>query len=31
MTMMNDGVKDKNKVDKVRVMDLAELLDQATP
>jgi Fe-S oxidoreductase len=30
MTMMSDGVKAKEKSDTVRVMDLAELMDQAT-
>ena len=30
MTMMTDGVKSKDMQDKVRVMDIAELLDQAT-
>jgi Fe-S oxidoreductase len=30
MTMMNDGVKTKDKQESVRVLDLAELLDQAT-
>jgi Fe-S oxidoreductase len=30
MTMMNDGVKTKDKQDSVKVLDLAELLDQAT-
>lgn len=30
MTMMNDGVKSKDMQDKVRVMDIAELMDQAT-
>jgi len=30
MTMMNDGVKAKDKQDSVKVMDLAELMDQAT-
>jgi Fe-S oxidoreductase len=30
MTMMSDGVKAKEKSDSVRVMDLAELMDQAT-
>jgi Fe-S oxidoreductase len=30
MTMMSDGVKSKEKQDTVRVMDLAELMDQAT-
>ena len=30
MTMMSDGVKSKELQDKVKVMDLAELLDQAT-
>ncbi len=30
MTMMTDGVKAKEMQEKVRVMDLAELLDQAT-
>jgi Fe-S oxidoreductase len=30
MTMMNDGVKAKEKQAEVRVMDLAELMDQAT-
>ncbi|MBC7693385.1 MAG: (Fe-S)-binding protein [Methylotenera sp.] len=31
MTMMSDGVKTKDMQDKVRVMDIAELMDQATP
>jgi Fe-S oxidoreductase len=31
MTMMTDGVKSKEMQDKVRVMDIAELMDQATP
>jgi Fe-S oxidoreductase len=31
MTMMTDGVKSKEMQDKVKVMDIAELLDQATP
>jgi len=31
MTMMTDGVKTKDMQDKVRVMDIAELMDQATP
>jgi Fe-S oxidoreductase len=31
MTMMTDGVKTKEMQDKVRVMDIAELIDQATP
>jgi Fe-S oxidoreductase len=31
MTMMTDGVKTKEVQEKVRVMDIAELLDQATP
>ena len=31
MTMMTDGVKSKDMQDKVRVMDIAELLDQSTP
>jgi Fe-S oxidoreductase len=31
MTMMTDGVKSKEMTDKVRVMDIAELIDQATP
>lgn len=31
MTMMTDGVKEKEMQDKVKVMDIAELLDQATP
>jgi Fe-S oxidoreductase len=30
MTMMNDGVKSKEMQDKVRVMDIAEIVDQAT-
>ncbi|MBS1963442.1 MAG: (Fe-S)-binding protein [Bdellovibrionales bacterium] len=30
MTMMSDGVKAKEKTESVKVMDLAELLDQAT-
>jgi Fe-S oxidoreductase len=31
MTMMTDGVKTKEMEDKVKVMDIAELMDQATP
>jgi Fe-S oxidoreductase len=31
MTMMTDGVKTKEMEGKVRVMDIAELIDQATP
>jgi Fe-S oxidoreductase len=31
MTMMTDGVKTKEMQDKVKVMDIAELIDQATP
>ena len=31
MTMMSDGVKSKEMQDKVRVMDIAELVDQSTP
>ena len=30
MTMMSDGVKSKDMQDKVRVMDIAELIDQST-
>jgi Fe-S oxidoreductase len=30
MTMMNDGVKSKEMTDKVKVMDIAELVDQST-
>jgi Fe-S oxidoreductase/nitrate reductase gamma subunit len=30
MTMMTDGVKSKEMLDKVKVMDIAELMDQAT-
>lgn len=30
MTMMNDGVKAKEKQDTVKIMDIAELMDQAT-
>lgn len=30
MTMLTDGVKTKDMVDKVRVMDVAEILDQST-
>jgi len=30
MTMMTDGVKSKDMLDKVKVMDIAELIDQAT-
>jgi Fe-S oxidoreductase len=30
MTMMNDGVKAKEMTDKVKVMDIAELVDQST-
>jgi Fe-S oxidoreductase len=31
ITMMTDGVKSKEMQDKVRVMDIAELIDQSTP
>ncbi len=31
MTMLTDGVKSKDMQDKVKVMDIAELMDQATP
>jgi len=31
MTMLGDGVKTKDMTDKVKVMDIAELIDQATP
>lgn len=31
MTMLSDGVKSKDMQDKVKVMDIAELMDQATP
>jgi Fe-S oxidoreductase len=31
MTMISDGVKTKEMQDKVKVMDIAELLDQSTP
>jgi Fe-S oxidoreductase len=31
MTMLTDGLKTKEKQDKVKVMDIAELIDQATP
>jgi Fe-S oxidoreductase len=31
MTMLTDGVKTKEMQDKVKVMDIAELIDQATP
>jgi Fe-S oxidoreductase len=31
MTMITDGVKSKEMQDKVKVMDIAELMDQATP
>ncbi len=31
MTMITDGVKSKDMQDKVKVMDIAELIDQATP
>jgi Fe-S oxidoreductase len=31
MTMLTDGVKSKEMQDKVKVMDIAELLDQSTP
>jgi Fe-S oxidoreductase len=31
MTMMSDGVKTKEMQDKVKVLDIAELMDQATP
>ncbi|MBC7384911.1 MAG: (Fe-S)-binding protein [Cryobacterium sp.] len=30
MTMMNDGLKSKEKQDTVKIMDIAELMDQAT-
>jgi Fe-S oxidoreductase len=30
ITMVTDGVKAKNMTDKVKVMDVAELVDQAT-
>ena len=30
ITMINDGLKDKGMVDKVRVKDIAELLDEST-
>lgn len=30
MTMMNDGIKAKEKLDQVKVLDIAELVDQAT-
>ena len=30
MTMLSDGVKSKDMQDKVRVVDIAELIDQAT-
>ena len=30
MTMMTDGVKTKEMTSKVKVMDIAELVDQAT-
>jgi Fe-S oxidoreductase len=30
MTMMTDGMKSKEMLDKVKVMDIAELMDQAT-
>jgi len=30
MTMMNDGIKSKEKQDTVKIMDIAELMDQAT-
>jgi Fe-S oxidoreductase len=31
MTMLNDGVKTKEMVEKVKVLDIAEILDSATP
>ncbi|MCM2322323.1 MAG: (Fe-S)-binding protein [Oligoflexia bacterium] len=31
MTMLTDGVKTKDMQDKVKVLDIAELIDQATP
>jgi Fe-S oxidoreductase len=31
MTMLSDGVKSKDMQDKVKVLDIAELMDQATP
>lgn len=31
MTMLTDGIKTKEMQDKVKVMDIAELIDQATP
>jgi hypothetical protein len=31
MTMMTDGVKTKEMEGKVKVLDIAELIDQATP
>jgi Fe-S oxidoreductase len=31
MTMMTDGIKSKEMQDKVKVMDIAELMDSATP
>lgn len=31
MTMISDGVKTKEMTDKVKVLDIAELIDQATP
>ncbi len=31
MTMLTDGVKSKEMQDKVKVMDIAELIDQSTP
>ncbi len=31
MTMMTDGIKSKDMQDKVKVMDIAELIDQSTP
>ncbi|MCM2280084.1 MAG: (Fe-S)-binding protein [Oligoflexia bacterium] len=31
MTMLSDGVKTKDMQDKVKVLDIAELIDQATP
>ena len=30
MTMITDGMKSKEMLDKVKVMDIAELMDQAT-
>ncbi len=31
MTMITDGVKSKEVQDQVKVMDIAELIDQSTP